>query len=158
MMFRSNQLTSAALAVVLFLLPAVTCTAASVTPNLRTVTAESSCNAASNEQACYSAQDDATASPCQWCVAGAIPSECMSQEQAADLPAGVFECSAPGDAFFSFLEGKRHSLSLKEHPAAATAADADDGQEEDGFCDSSSKSISGYMDIKGSSVSFFCII
>jgi hypothetical protein len=53
------------------------------------------------------------------------------------VPKGVLECSAPG---FDFVEGKRHSLQVKE-------ADSDDDEV---FCDISSKGRSGYMDIKGS--------
>jgi carboxypeptidase C (cathepsin A) len=114
---------SAALAA-LVLMPA-TATATALT--------DSTCNSAANQKSCFQLKDDETGSPCQWCVAGAIPSECLSANQAEQVPAAVFECSAPG---FDFVEGKRHSLQVKEG--------------DDDFCDSSSTGRSGYMDIKGS--------
>jgi hypothetical protein len=101
------------------------------------VSAGSSCNAVDNQQSCFELKDDESGSPCEWCVAGAIPSECLSSSQAQQLPTGVFECSAP--AGFDFVEGKRHSLQVKEQ-----------GDDDDDFCDSSSTGRSGYMDIKGS--------
>jgi hypothetical protein len=117
------KFTSAALAA-LVLMPA-TVTATALT--------DSSCNAVTNQQSCFQLKDDETGSPCEWCVAGAIPSECLSSSQAQQVPKGVFECSAPG---FDFVEGKSHSLQVKEN--------------EEDFCDSSSTGRSGYMDIKGS--------
>ena len=44
---------------------------------------------------CLSVKDEDTchADGCSWCTAGAVPSECVSQEQAKKLPAGVFNCS-----------------------------------------------------------------
>ena len=97
---------------------------------------DSSCNAAADQSTCAQTVDSETGKPCEWCVAGAIPSECMSQEQANMLPAGVFECSTPS-SYFTFQPGRKHQLNVKE-------ATGDD------FCDPASKSISGYMDIKGS--------
>jgi len=101
---------------------------------LRQPTQESSCNQATSKDACYDTTDAVTGKLCEWCVAGAIPSECMSQEQAAALPESVFDCSTPG--FFEFNDKQKHRLKTKE------------GNSD--ICDPSSKSISGYMDIKGS--------
>jgi hypothetical protein len=105
-------------------------------PATATKLMDSSCNAVTSQAACFQLKDDETGNPCQWCVAGAIPSECLSSSQAEQVPKGVFECSAPG---FDFVEGVRHSLQVKE-------ADGDD----EAFCDVSSTGRSGYMDIKGS--------
>jgi carboxypeptidase C (cathepsin A) len=102
------------------------------TQHLRQAPAESSCNKTPNQAACFAATDDVTGTPCEWCVAGAIPSECMSRSQAKNLPGSVFQCSSPG---FDFA-GKKHALKVK-------TGDSD-------ICDSGSKSISGYMDISGS--------
>ena len=59
-------------------------------------------------------------------------------------PEGVFECSTPSSftTSYQFQEGVTHSLRVNEN----NVGDSDD----DTFCDPSSKSISGYMDIKGS--------
>jgi hypothetical protein len=128
-MMLTFKFTSAALAALVLLMPA-TATATKLT--------DSSCNAVTSQAACFQLKDDETGNPCQWCVAGAIPSECLSSSQAELVPKGVFECSAPG---FDFVEGKRHSLQVKE---------ANDDADEDVFCDTSSTGRSGYMDIKGS--------
>lgn len=117
---------------------------ASTDANLRRNVAESSCNDATNQESCLQQKDSDSAVPCQWCVAGAIPSECMSQDQASLLPSGVFECIVPG---FNFVAGKTHSLDLVEREATSGDEEADG---EDAFCDASSASKSGYMDIKGS--------
>ena len=104
---------------------------------------DSSCNSITNPGSCAAANDSTTGKTCVWCVAGAVPSECMSQEQANQLPPGVFECQSPGrkhnldDKEFFFRGDRSHKLNVKE-------ASGDD------FCDPDSKSISGYMDIKGS--------
>lgn len=123
------KFTSAALAA-LVLMPATTARSLQ----------DSSCNAVTDQESCFRLKDDETGSPCEWCVAGAIPSECLSPSQAQQVPKGVFECAAPGVDFvapaFDFGHGKRHSLQVKEG--------------EDDFCDSSSAGRSGYMDIKGS--------
>jgi hypothetical protein len=122
-----------------FKFTSVALAALALVPAIATATklTDSSCNAVTSQAACFQLKDDETGNPCEWCVAGAIPSECLSSSQAQQVPKGVFECSAPG---FDFVEGKRHSLQVKE-------ADSDD---DEAFCDISSKGRSGYMDIKGS--------
>lgn len=92
---------------------------------------DSPCNQAHDEATCYETVDE-NKLPCDWCVAGAIPSECMSQEQAKQLPEAVFECKSPG------LTIGDVTMVLKTK------------ESQDDFCDSSSKSISGYADISGS--------
>ena len=95
---------------------------------------QSACNSVTNEKQCYATTDE-DGNGCQWCKCQAVPPVCVTQEQANDLPAGVFDCSAPG--YFPFLEYR--SYNLKENEMGNSD-----------LCDASSKSISGYMDIKGS--------
>ena len=95
---------------------------------------ESACNNAPNRDSCFAMVDEESGMPCSWCVAGAIPSKCVTQEQAKQLPEAVFECSSPGQTVFSFVEDRSHTFFSKEND----------------ICDPSSKSLSGYMDIKGS--------
>mmetsp|Transcript_14955 Transcript_14955/g.19575 ORF Transcript_14955/g.19575 Transcript_14955/m.19575 type:complete len:539 (+) Transcript_14955:226-1842(+) len=103
---------------------------------------QSSCNDLTSKDSCYAGVDGTSGASCAWCVAGAVPNECVSQDQASMLPEDVFECSTPSwfTSTFQFEEGLNHRLSIKE---------SNIGQDE-GFCDPDSKSISGYMDIKGS--------
>jgi hypothetical protein len=103
------------------------------------IPAESSCNKVFGRDACLVAKD-AMGVPCEWCVAGAIPSECMSREQAELLPADVFACQAPGTAV---LRGQSELYGSFE--AAMNARET-----KNDFCDDSSKSISGYVDISKS--------
>lgn len=101
--------------------------------NLRQ-SAASSCNSVTNKDACWLAKDSVTGAACSWCEAGAIPSECMSQDQARDLPAGVFQCSTP-----SVYQTSGPSVVLRAQEV-----------QDDDFCDPTSKRISGYVDISGS--------
>jgi len=108
---------------------------------------ESTCNHASDQESCFQATDDESGLPCQWCIAGAIPSECMSPSQAAQLPSGVFNCQTPGSqsqetSLFRFDGGETviSFADVRQHSS----------DDEDAFCDSQSDSISGYVDIKGS--------
>ena len=94
----------------------------------------SSCNKMKDQESCFQTVDDESGLPCSWCVAGAIPSECVTQEQASQLPDAVFECSTPGVTEFNFVENLSHTFFSKDND----------------ICDSESKSLSGYMDIKGS--------
>lgn len=101
----------------------------------------SPCNDARNPDSCAQTIDEQR-QPCVWCVSGAIPSECMSSAQAESLPSGVFDCSTPRFHFDSqvFL-GRRLRYSLKTTTPEPEVSD---------ICDASSKSLSGYIDIKGS--------
>lgn len=121
---------------------------------------ESPCNAARDKESCFRTRDDGGAAglPCEWCIAGAIPSECMSQDQAALLPAGVFDCAAPGRheqqshrpasfAFESEVFGYDQIYSLFDSDQPMKAAPQPTKSD---LCDASSKSLAGYMDIKGS--------
>ena len=94
----------------------------------------SACNKVTDQTSCFQTVDDESGLPCAWCVAGAIPSECVTQEQAKQLPESVFECSVLGETVYSFVQEHSHTFYSKEND----------------LCDASSKSISGYMDIKGS--------
>lgn len=120
---------------------------------------ESSCNAVHDKEHCFQTSDTASGDACMWCVAGAIPSECMSQEQAALLPAGVFECAAPGlkttpaamssFAFESAVFGTTQTYSLV-HSSKHGSDDAPPQPYKSDLCDASSNSLAGYMDIQGS--------
>jgi cathepsin A (carboxypeptidase C) len=95
---------------------------------------EGSCESIKDKNMCLSTKDNADES-CVWCDCQAVPSICVTKDQADSLPPGVFECSSPGE--FNFVSDQVHHL--KENVM--------DNSE---LCDPSSKSISGYMDIKGS--------
>lgn len=99
---------------------------------------ESSCNTSPSKESCFGTVDTESGEPCEWCVAGAVPSECMSKEQSSLLPSGVFECITPGTNLFQY-PGRRTSYRIKANQ-----------KEVSDICDADSQSISGYMDIKGS--------
>lgn len=105
---------------------------------------ESSCNTAHDLHTCSRTTDSVTGLACEWCVAGAIPSECMSQDQAKLLPAGVFECSIPGQQRTTTFQFQRYSRHQRTYHLNAKQIEQTD------ICDPSSRSISGYMDISGS--------
>ena len=115
----------------------------------------SSCNKARDRDSCFQTVDDDSQQPCEWCVAGAIPSECMSPAQAALLPAGVFDCAAPGETIFKFdsevlsFGGTTHQQLYSLNVGGGTHQ-SDPQPSKSDLCDPSSASISGYMDIKGS--------
>lgn len=92
------------------------------------------CYDVKSEKKCY-ATKDASGQGCVWCDCKAVPSICVSPDQAKDLPDGVYDCKSPG--VFAFNDYQTHHL--KESAA-----------ENSDLCDPSSKSISGYMDITGS--------
>eukprot|EP00531_Pseudo-nitzschia_arenysensis_P001320 CAMPEP_0116142442 /NCGR_PEP_ID=MMETSP0329-20121206/14913_1 /TAXON_ID=697910 /ORGANISM="Pseudo-nitzschia arenysensis, Strain B593" /LENGTH=553 /DNA_ID=CAMNT_0003637683 /DNA_START=63 /DNA_END=1724 /DNA_ORIENTATION=+ len=111
---------------------------------------ESSCHAATSQSACSSAVDSETNESCVWCKCAAVPPVCVSPEESKGLPPGVFTCDAaqeekkPDNLFeFNLEENKSKTLQLREKVYEKGSKDGD-------FCDASSKSISGYMDLKGS--------
>jgi hypothetical protein len=120
---------------------------------------ESTCNAVRDKEFCLRTTDEASGDACMWCVAGAIPSECMSPDQAALLPAGVFDCAAPGFkaktaaissfAFESAVFGTTQTYSLV-HPFMHASDDGPQQPYKSDLCDASSNSLAGYMDIQGS--------
>ena len=113
---------------------------------------ESVCNAQRDQDSCFQVSDE-DGTPCQWCIAGAIPSECMSAAQSKMLPEGVFECVSPSHAstvqqtfefptiFSSSGTAPSQRFTLQTNAPEPTKTD---------LCDSSSASLSGYMDIRGS--------
>lgn len=102
--------------------------------SLRAITDDSSCNGATDESSCLSTVDKETGGACVWCKCAAIPSECLNQEQAKQVPEGVFDCSSsPSSEESSFL--KDH-ITLVAHSV------------DDDLCDQNSKS--GYLSVKGS--------
>lgn len=94
----------------------------------------SSCNKQHDKDSCFQTKDDNSGDACEWCVAGAVPSECMNPQQASLLPDGVFQCSSPSKYIFRNLEYSLHSVDPSKND----------------LCDGSVNSLSGYMDIKGS--------
>ena len=112
---------------------------------------ESNCrSSSSSESTCTSTKDSETNEACVWCNCQAVPPICVSPEESKSLPSGVYQCdSSNEDASPRFdLPGGKY-LQLRETVNEAGSEDAD-------FCDGSSKSISGYMDLKGSKVGSMC--
>mmetsp|Transcript_51288 Transcript_51288/g.123815 ORF Transcript_51288/g.123815 Transcript_51288/m.123815 type:complete len:587 (+) Transcript_51288:175-1935(+) len=107
----------------------------------------SACNDIHDEKTCYETTDgdDDSSSHCVWCDCQAVPSVCVTKEQSESLPPGVFDCKSPDespeeeDGIFRFVDGHTHHLT-----------ETIDVGGPESICDPSSKSISGYMDIKGS--------
>jgi len=141
--------------------------------------ADSNCNQITNEALCQQTQDEISGDRCVWCIAGAIPSECMSVEQAKQLPPAVFDCKMTTTTTTTSGDVKKNAAArrtlnkvvAKEEEEEVAVSDASmldaasnsnlllwskryslTAKEHDGgvFCDDSSKSISGYIDIKGS--------
>ena len=106
--------------------------------------ADSACNGQHDQTSCFATIDEATGSPCSWCECAAVPSECLSPEQAKLVPPSVFDCKTPGREFlFNRGDGSdAYHSKLHSHRVEDT--------KDDEFCDSSSKSISGYFEVKGS--------
>ena len=111
---------------------------------------ESSCHSATSQSACSAAVDSETNESCVWCKCAAVPPVCVSPDESKGLPPGVFECDAsvqeeqPEHPLFEFASVDK-TLQLRETVH-------EKGSESGEFCDASSKSISGYMDLKGSKV------
>ncbi len=106
---------------------------------------ESSCLAAKTQSACSSATDSETNEACVWCKCAAVPPVCVSPEESKGLPPGVFECDAASAGNNVFEFGETKTLQLREKVSEKGSSDGE-------FCDASSKSISGYMDLSGSKV------
>lgn len=93
------------------------------------------CNSIKEKEQCLNSKGGTES--CVWCECQAVPSVCVTKDQADSLPPGVFECTSP-DVEFHFVEDRVHYLKENEMEQGSD------------FCDPASKSISGYMDIKGS--------
>lgn len=137
---------------------------------------DSTCLDISDEDQCNGSTDgDGVA--CVWCKCSAVPSECLSVDQAAKVPEGVFDCASPnGTQVDADIVAATSAAATADHsamdadttPVFATRAvktpnDGDkryDGSlltytvtddEVDGdLCDPSSKSLAGYVDVSGS--------
>ena len=106
--------------------------------------ADSACNNQHDQASCFGTIDESSGSPCSWCECAAVPSECLSPEQAKLVPPSVFNCKTPGREF-QFLQddgSTTYRSKLHSHPVHDT--------KDDEFCDASSKSMSGYFEVKGS--------
>jgi hypothetical protein len=116
---------------------------------------DSSCNTNTDQASCFASVDSVTGEQCQWCIAGAIPSECMSQEQSSILPSGVFDCITPtnnNQRVFQFNDDDDEAdvSSLSRRIKTKSYHIKTNQKEVSDLCDATSNSISGYMDIKGS--------
>lgn len=114
---------------------------------------ESTCLKFKNESSCNGSFDDKNVA-CVWCKCAAVPSECLSVEQAKIVPSGVFDCASPG----AKLEVKKSASKIDdssvltdgEYDGKFIRYDLKDDIVDPNLCDPSSKSISGYIDISGS--------
>jgi len=118
--------------------------------NLRTTDADEDVNVVGNDKSiCHSFKDqndcEVTTDSCVWCECEAVPSVCVTIEESKLLPAGVFKCTSPSspDGHDNKNDNDELMYELRENIMES-------GSEESEFCDSSSKSISGYLDVKGS--------
>ena len=121
------------LASIVSILLIATVNASSSTTLLRGVSNEdnaSPCNGAKMEQSCYATTDSNAGGACLWCECQAIPSECLSPEQAKLVPSGVFKCSTPSQ------KSKKERITITVDPV------------HEDLCDVNSKS--GYMSVEGS--------
>ena len=102
----------------------------------------SPCNVLRDEKKCLATKDE-SGGACVWCQCQAVPPLCVTEDQSKQLPPGVFDCSSQNSeepglfGLFQFLEDRSYYLKENDH-----------GNSD--LCDPSSKSISGYVDIKGS--------
>jgi len=107
---------------------------------------ESSCHAKKSQSDCASTMDEDTNDSCVWCECAAVPPVCVSSTESKTLPSGVFDCKRKSNAesetpVHSFGDGRTIQLRKSVQEVGSEGAE---------FCDPSSKSISGYMDLKGS--------
>jgi len=115
---------------------------------------DSNCHAMKSQSDCASATDEATNASCVWCKCSAVPPVCVSPEESNSLPPGVFECDASATASSSESNDDSppvYDFGLKDGRTIQLREKINErGSEDAEFCDASSKSISGYMDLKGS--------
>lgn len=121
---------------------------------------KSSCHAKKAKSDCTGTVDEDTGGSCVWCECAAVPPVCVSPDEASGLPPGVFDC---GSEKAAAAENENQPPKEKVHPYPSYDFGLQDGPtvqlrekvteigtEDAEFCDASSKSISGYMDLKGS--------
>ena len=120
---------------------------------------ESNCHSIHDKHLCQTENDNDSNKSCVWCECSAVPPVCVSDTESKGLPAGVFTCESPDAAaqdndndndnedelIYDFGLNDGRIIQLREN---IMEKDSEEGE----FCDSSSKSISGYMDVKGSKV------
>jgi hypothetical protein len=125
---------------------------------------DSNCHAMKSESDCSGATDEETNEACVWCKCSAVPPVCVSPEESKSLPPGVFECDASKE---NTSEEEEHDdedspvydFGLKDGRTLQLREKVNErGSDEAEFCDASSKSISGYMDLKGSKVRLLCCV
>lgn len=127
---------------------------------------ENGCNDVHTERACESTQFDGET--CVWCSSQAVASVCVSKDQSSVVPPAVFHCDKSGDNTDKATKVKKEDDGFPKkkqpsffHHTQSHEFEGKPGIEyhvnanhhvanDDAICDGSSKSISGYMDIKGS--------
>jgi hypothetical protein len=118
----------------------------------------SACHSQKDKAACFGTMDESTGTTCEWCECAAIPSECLTQEEAKLAPPGVFLCSTPGRSsdpeedeekeHIHHEQGKDGMYIFSDYHAKFTSDIV--AENNDDFCDASSKSLSGYFEVAGS--------
>jgi len=124
-----------------------------------------------DDAACFSVTErgDCSANAlCSWCTAGAVSDACYPASRVGDLPAGVFACggnsvsvgaAAPASSVSAGTAKKNESsepkwmntkksqtFNLKQGVTLTMSS----GEIDPEFCDSGSKGLAGYMNVKGS--------
>jgi carboxypeptidase C (cathepsin A) len=123
--------------------------------SLRSGSVGGDCSTAATKDACQASTDDQSHEPCVWCEARAVKSACFTKEQSEQLPSAVFHCDAEEDSPTPFASDEalgltRTSFNFLQHDTTHHLLHKVHQPGNNAICDGSSKSISGYMDIKGS--------
>lgn len=117
---------------------------------------DTSCLSIKDEDQCNGAHDEAGLA-CVWCKCSAVPSECLSVDQAAKVPKGVFDCANVTTTVEHAKEEEEISAIMEQQPVTDKKYDGSmmqyvlrDDQVDGSLCDPDSKSLAGYVDITGS--------
>jgi cathepsin A (carboxypeptidase C) len=126
--------------------------------------ASSSCLSYHDENSCNASSDE-NGIKCVWCKCAAVPSECLNLEQSKNVPPGVFDCASSStesdnnnyteERIQSDMNAENQNknaqfLSNSEIVVGSTKYALQDDTVDGSLCDSSSKSLAGYMDVSGS--------
>lgn len=146
--------------------PALSRIRATFPEELRSI-GDSSCLEIKEEDQCNTSKDE-NGLACVWCKCSAVPSECLSVEQASKVPKGVFDCAnstdvspSSSDQALQSLHFEQHELDLMSQSQIQSDAKSkydgslltytlEDDAVDGSLCDPDSKSLAGYVDITGS--------